>query len=50
MAGRRSVIAHLKHMNHSRRFWQEVERLCPDYRNAEHWLKQNRGLLDSSNG
>jgi predicted metal-dependent hydrolase len=38
-------LAHLRHMNHSRRFWQEVERLCPDYRIAERWLKQNRGML-----
>ncbi len=38
-------LAHLRHMNHSRRFWQEVERLCPDYRSAERWLKQNRGIL-----
>jgi predicted metal-dependent hydrolase len=41
-------LAHLRHMNHSRRFWQEVERLCPDYRIAERWLKQNRGMLHPS--
>jgi predicted metal-dependent hydrolase len=38
-------LAHLRHMNHSRKFWQEVERLCPDYPEAERWLKTNRGLL-----
>lgn len=35
-------LAHLRHMNHSRRFWLEVERLCPDYRSAERWLKAHR--------
>jgi hypothetical protein len=38
-------LAHLKEMNHSRRFWREVERLCPGYREAERWLKQHGSLL-----
>ena len=25
-------LAHLRHMDHSPAFWQEVERMCPDYR------------------
>jgi predicted metal-dependent hydrolase len=38
-------LAHLNEMNHSRRFWSEVARLCPDFREAERWLKQHSGLL-----
>lgn len=38
-------LAHLRHLNHSRDFWAEVERLCPEYRVAEHWLKSNRHRL-----
>ena len=38
-------LAHLKEMNHSRRFWREVERLCPGFREAERWLKQHASLL-----
>ena len=38
-------LAHLRHMDHSSRFWQEVERLCPEYLVAEKWLKANRRLL-----
>lgn len=38
-------LAHLTEMNHSRRFWEEVARLCPNYREAERWLKEHSGLL-----
>lgn len=32
-------VAHLVHMNHSRRFWQVVARLCPDYQTHRAWLQ-----------
>jgi predicted metal-dependent hydrolase len=38
-------LVHLRQMNHSSGFWREVERVCPDYRMARHWLKQHSGLL-----
>jgi predicted metal-dependent hydrolase len=28
-------VAHRKQMNHSKKFWDEVEKLCPDYKNAK---------------
>ena len=38
-------LAHLKEMNHSKRFWNEVARLCPDFNRAEQWLKEHRENL-----
>jgi len=38
-------LAHLKEMNHSRRFWNEVARLCPNFHEAEQWLKDHASLL-----
>ena len=32
-------LCHLREMNHSERFWCEVERVCPDYAAAERWLR-----------
>jgi predicted metal-dependent hydrolase len=38
-------LMHLREHNHSRRFWKQVETVCPDYSVAEKWLKQHRQLL-----
>jgi predicted metal-dependent hydrolase len=39
-------LMHIKQPNHSRRFWRLVEAACPDFREAERWLKvHGRGLL-----
>jgi predicted metal-dependent hydrolase len=32
-------LMHLKHMNHSARFWKCVAEVCPEYEKAETWLK-----------
>ena len=34
-------LCHRKEMNHSSRFWQEVERVLPDYKTRRAWLKAN---------
>lgn len=38
-------LMHLREMNHSARFWARVEEVCPGWRAAERWLKQNGSLL-----
>lgn len=40
-------LCHLREMNHSEKFWAEVEKIMPDYQRAEIWLKQNGGNLIS---
>ncbi len=38
-------LMHLRQMNHSARFWNEVAQVCPNYQEAKLWLKKNPGLL-----
>ena len=38
-------LCHLKQMNHSKKFWKEVERYMPDYPNYKKWLNENGGAL-----
>ncbi len=34
-------LCHLKFMNHSKEFYNEVLRVCPNYKTYDRWLKQN---------
>ena len=38
-------VAHLIEMNHSRRFWRVVERICPDWQRAKGWLNAQGNAL-----
>lgn len=38
-------LCHRREMNHSQRFWAEVESILPDYRERKKWLKDNGGAL-----
>jgi predicted metal-dependent hydrolase len=33
-------FTHLEEMNHSENFWNKVSVICPDYKNADKWLKK----------
>ena len=38
-------VAHLREMNHSKRFWAHVERCIPDWRDARRWLQERGSAL-----
>jgi predicted metal-dependent hydrolase len=38
-------LMHLREMNHSARFWARVAEVCPDWRDAERWIKRNGALV-----
>jgi len=38
-------LIHLKHMNHSKEFWECVEQCLPDYSKCKKWLKENGNAL-----
>lgn len=38
-------LAHRAEMNHSRRFWEVVERACPAHRTHRRWLRRNAQAL-----
>ena len=38
-------LCHLKHMNHSKRFYAEVEKALPAYREHQKWLKEHGEAL-----
>ena len=39
-------LCHLKELNHSKRFWSEVEKVMPDYQIYKRWLKENHDRLE----
>lgn len=42
-------LCHIKEMNHSQRFWAEVEKILPDYKKSRAWLKTNGSAIIGRN-
>jgi predicted metal-dependent hydrolase len=38
-------LTHLRHLNHSVRFWRELARVCPAHAEARRWLRSSRLLV-----
>lgn len=38
-------VAHLRHQNHSKKFWDTVALLYPNHKHARHWLKTHGATL-----
>lgn len=39
-------LAHLKHLNHSRKFWALVGEACPHFKDAKVWLRAHGSLIE----
>ena len=37
-------LCHRKHMNHSKEFYEEIDKFFPDYKRCDKWLKENGGV------
>ena len=38
-------LCHRKHMNHSAKFYAEIQRVMPEYRQYQKWLKENGAMI-----
>ena len=34
-------LAHLRYLNHTKAFWNQVDKVLPDYRDRKEWLRVN---------
>ena len=39
-------LCHLRHLDHSEAFWNEVDKVLPDYEEKRAWLRRNGASLD----
>lgn len=39
-------LCHFHHLNHTEAFWNEVDKVMPNYRERKEWLKKNGAAMD----
>jgi predicted metal-dependent hydrolase len=39
-------LCHLHHLNHTEGFWNEVDKVLPEYRERKEWLRKNGAAMD----
>lgn len=39
-------LCHMHHLDHSDAFWNEVDKVMPDYRERKEWLRKNGAAMD----
>lgn len=39
-------LCHFRHRDHSDAFWNEVDKILPNYRERKEWLRKNGAALD----
>ena len=39
-------LSHLKHPNHTAEFWNEIDKVMPDYHDKKEWLRVNGAGMD----
>jgi predicted metal-dependent hydrolase len=39
-------LCHFHHLNHTEAFWNEVDKVMPNFRERREWLKRNGAAMD----
>ena len=40
------LVAHLRYMNHTKAFWNQIDKVLPDYLERKEWLRVNGAGMD----
>jgi len=39
-------LCHIHHRDHTQEFWNEIDKVMPDYQERKAWLRENGASLD----